>query len=177
MGRVTDELVRVTGRDLPTVVRMSAIWYAKSVIKKTPIAPKVITRNFIFLSAAQSPTGVATRIPASPFKFKPKGRGFAKSGWVKSLRGLGTGGADSKLAWGKAWQFSGFVNALRKFAQPHVQMTNSIPYIETLNKKGNARGTGRNFFDEAMGTTIRRMSRLLEFHAKKIDRAWKRVLF
>ena len=169
MKRATDELAKVTGRSMPNVVRLSAIWFAKSALKRTPIAPKKIRTQFIKQDGKWVHTDKA-------HTFKPKGRGFAKAGWVKSLRGLGRSSNESGFAWGKAWQLSGFTDALRKFAQPHVIMSNSIPYIETLNRKGNKRGTGQHFMDASLKAAATRMSMLLDHHAKELGRAWRRVL-
>jgi len=143
-GGLLNEMAYVTRAEMPKVVRNTGRDFVRKVLGLTPVSPQGY-----------------------------KGRGFAKSGWVKALMGLGVA-VRSRYHYGgkRRWAEFGIFKDGRNQALPFVEVGNTVPYIEKLNREGGNRGAPR-FFQRAFAMTILQMERTLTRMARKQARLWR----
>jgi len=132
-----DEMAEVTGAELKKVIRNTSRDCVFSLIKVTPMAPQ------------------GTR-----------GRGFAKSGWLKALRQLGV---KPKVPFdqfgGKAAdRLSDFVDGLEK-DEPFTELVNQIPYIEEI---------GGAILELAISDTNAKLAVRLTRMSRRLGGTWSR---
>ena len=159
LSRLMNEMQDLTQRETKVIVRNMGRDFTKLALRLTPLAPKQVKRT------KGKRKGATRRI---------FGRGFARAGWLKALRGLGV---QVKARWDqfggkKAVRLSAFVDGLSS-AKPFVIIANQIPMIELLNNKG-GRGGQRHFFQKTLTALLIKTETTLERLSKKQARAWKR---
>lgn len=141
------EMQRATGRDEKMVVRNSARDFCRAALRRTPIAQK------------------------DPFR-KRRGRGFAKSGWVKALRGLGLSTGATLIRGGKGvgLRFGDFKDG-RQNVMPFVEVANQVPYITQLDT-GSSKNPPYHILSLATNDTMRKMERILNRMSTRMARRW-----
>jgi hypothetical protein len=132
-----EEMQEVTGAELKKVIRNTSRDMAFSLIRVTPIAPQGI-----------------------------RARGFAKAGWLKSLRGLGvTPKAEFDKQGGEAAErLSDFVDGLDK-SEPFTELINQVPFIEEI---------GGAVLELAIADTSTKLEKRLTKMSRKLAGTWAR---
>ena len=131
------EMQEVTGAELKKVIRNTSRDMAFSLIRVTPIAPRGV-----------------------------RGRGFAKAGWLKSLRELGvTPKAEFDKQGGEAAErLSDFVDGLDD-DQPFTELINQVPFIEEI---------GGAVLELAIADTSAKLAKRLTKMSRRVGGAWSR---
>lgn len=160
------EMQKATGADIDKVIRNMGRDFLRSALKKTPFAKKK-AKLYVMQERADGSTF---------YKFMgkgtPKGRGFAKSGWVAMFPKVGLSssagvkaGEASKAATDFIWRkSSGFSN---------MELANQIPYIEALDK-GDANNKPRMILMRSMidlkKKTNKQLDKLAGIQEKRFNR-------
>lgn len=171
-----DETVRVTGRSMELQVKLNGRDYLKKVIKMTPMMKKKQPRWLLVPEHPNSEKKIPKKAKDLGDEFKPwypRGRGFARSGWLVALIGLGLHGTgqEYKKGAGKWKQVGEFKNRLKR-AIPEVELGNVVPFIETLNSLGGSSGEP-HFFQKAFDKTVRHMEHRLTYFSRQIEKKWR----
>lgn len=176
------ETVAVTGRDVRLQCRLNGRDFIKKSIKLTPIMQR--NQDRMVAVADLSPASRSffralgiRYIPARALGMKPytpKGRGFAKSGWLVALFGLGlryqtVPGQLDGGRWREIGKFRDRLNA----TMPSVEIGNAAPFIETLNAQGGNEGQA-HFFQTALEKTVRQMDYRLNYFAWQLSQRFGR---
>jgi len=144
------QMVRATDREAKTVVRNTARDTVKIAMKFTPF-PEGTTKS-------------GRRI---------RTKGFAKSGWVRSMLGLGIKPKTSvhKRGGRKGWEYGLFEDNLSRH-QPAVTIGNRIPYIEDLDR-GSNQNPAYHILARSQIAAINAMHWRLERMAKRMGKRWR----
>ena len=137
---------RLTGADLPKIVRNAGRDFSRSAMRYTPAA--------------------------APRK-APKTRGFAKAGWVKAMKGLGmTVKAQHHRRGGRQGESMGiFKNGLRAW-RPYVDIGNATPYIMLLDRGGEG-NRAAHILSRSLIDTNKKMHRSPPRLARRQGHKWK----
>ena len=184
---LVDETMKVTGRELKVVLFIAGKSLARKLFEATPEMRKNTARHVIIKDlppevrshllragiSVEGQTSIPARKLGREFKpYTPKGRGFAKAGWIRGLQGTRAKQAVQIHFLGKGWRKAGDYVEKLKGARPRLEIANSVPYIETLNARG---GTGGKayFFQTAFGRLNREMEKRLSDFARKAFSNWR----
>lgn len=126
LQRAAIDLSAVCRKSLSEIVIAQAMGFTSVAIKSTKIAPRSVLKTGYY-----SPDGTYYPWP-EPRRIKPVGRGFARSGWVKSMRGLGVAGGDQYLSGKQQGLSFGYFDQSEGSDGLAVTVGNQIPYIDQL---------------------------------------------
>lgn len=189
-----DEMQEVTKAEMPKVIRNVSRDFCRSAMKVTPLARRLTEADFqedggYLVTTKHKKTGKTVqfigtkeqftaarkskRLLARPGQF-PKGRGYARIGWVKALVMLGV---PIKLKQIKADvvainKTGDFVDGM-SHAQPYSEIANRVPYIEKLDKGGPG-VTSHNIMARAMAATATSMERTLTKLSERMAKNWNK---
>lgn len=169
--KAADDMVAATGVAMPLVITNQARDISLRALKYTPIAPRSI---MLYWETLEFADGRKLRIPTAPRRIVLTGRGFAKSGWVKALRGLNStgGGAYTSGGTGKALQFGHFRDGRRIPFAPYVEVGNGIPYIMYL-ENGSKNNPPANMLRKACNEIWQQWESTVDrLMWRKMARAW-----
>jgi hypothetical protein len=127
-----DEMQRLTGAEVPKIVRNIGRDYVRAAVKVTPIAKTTQKSDY-----RRRQDGTFYKLP-KPKGYKVWGRGFAKAGWIKAFAGLGISAQKEPPAkdvrrGNKAFRFGVFRDG-RHRPNPFVEVGNAVPYIGKLDR-------------------------------------------
>ena len=105
--------------------------------------------------------------------YTPKGRGYAKSGWMQAARKLRVKTVLSGIDTRGIRKSGLFVDGRKRKERPYIILGNRVPFIEDLNQTGKRGGRQARFFQAAFDKMNREMERKLNRWAKKAASKWK----
>jgi hypothetical protein len=145
LARALTGIEKLSGREAPIIVRNASRDFCRGAMRATPIAPR--TRSTVWKMVRDKsgkpvphPDGtdraLFVNVGASG-RYRIRGRGFAKAGWVKAMTRLGMKMKTTYHTTGgqQAARFCDF-SANLKASQPWTEIANMVPYIETLDHGG-----------------------------------------
>lgn len=182
LSMLLSEIEKTTKAELPKIIRNAGRDFSRSAISVTPVVKKKIkVRTVVVRDKAGKVVlrgGKPIWIPVkNKFSITPKGRGYAKAGWVKAMLGLGINPVSAVRSWARAGalQHGHFVNGLKQ-KNPFVEIGNKIPYIEELDR-GGSDNPAHHIMSKALSKTIVRTEQGLENAVQIYERRWRRVRF
>jgi hypothetical protein len=160
--KLIDGMIKNTGKDASKVVRNLARDLTRNLVKFTPLAKtktkwkKILRKDGTAYWQYQSPMIDANYV----------GRGFAKAGWLVVLEALGV---TAKADWhrkgkGEAKNKGTVVDRLTA-REPFMMLTNSVDYINELDK-GGQNNRPSNFSDKSILATKQKWVKILEGFSK-----------
>ena len=159
------EMQRTTGADMEIVVRNVARDYTRASMRFTKIADERVTVYEVIQrrdgSIYYKPIGEKT----------PKGRGFAKAGWLAVLAKLGVK-LNSKFPVSQGAVTASDVKKNQGGAKAVISLANQVPYIDALDR-GDERNKPGNIQTKAERATLRKMESTLNKQAKKMRKRWR----
>lgn len=180
LGRKLDEHARFTRRELKDSVKVaSKIWLRKA-ISATPMAAK-FTR-WVWAKIDGILQGI--RLPHPEYdhgtvdQVSTPGRAYAKSGWVRGLLALGI------FSGRKHGQGPGSVSIRLNAPEPVIEITNDVPYIESLDRggpmpalpqhpSGHTNNKPRHILAKATRRTTKELERRMLRTAKRMAAKWR----
>jgi hypothetical protein len=160
------EMQRTTGADMEIVVRNVARDYTRASMRSTKIADDKVTEFEVITrrdgSTVLLPTGKTVT---------PKGRGFAKAGWLAVLAKLGVR-LNSNFPVGTGANDASDVKKNQGGGKAIVSLANQVPYIVKLDRGDEFNKPG-NIQTKAERITLRKMERHLSNQAKKMRKGWQ----
>lgn len=192
------QLIKVTGKDMKTIVRQTAQDWVRKAISATRLGPKYTTHVFVkrgvdfgapdkpFLE--ENETVGRLRLPSRMIgsgtqgKVLTPGRGYAKSGWIRGAVKLGIKSSSKFGGWGG--RKPGDYRDQLSSGQPTFTISNFNPYISTMDSGGKMpdnprKKFGTNFTDPGriVAKATRRaqvkMTQKLDRLAKKAEGIWR----
>lgn len=166
------EMQKSTGAELKTVVRNVGRDFVKQAVFHTPIAPATVPVN-VFRVRKKNGDLVEPAIyyKGSKTRAKTQGRGFAKSGWLTAMYGLGMVPKINKYAGKSTRRVGHFRNGLRN-EDPFVEIGNKVPYIGILDT-GSVNTPPAHIVAKSIRGTEIKMEETLTRLSRKLRRKWR----
>ena len=184
-ARNVEKITAMTTLEMKDIVSYNGKQFIKRAIKFTPLMRKNQPRwipvssfdpatRSTFISAgiisADSKWIKASALGLTPYT--PKGRGFARSGWLKAAQGLKAMNANYTQYMGKYSRSFGLFRDELKRMVPRVTVGNKIPFIEDLDRGSTTNREAAHILARAMAKTNRDMQRKIEYYKRKNSMLW-----
>lgn len=172
-----DELSKQTRKEMPVLLKEQAVFFVRNAISSTPLAKKEVrvVWDFLLQKIVSAKRG---RLPShqKAYTKTPKGRGFARAGWVRAMRqGLQKSSEADKWAWGQAPAFGYYAAQLTGHA-PVIELGNDVPYILVLDRGGKG-NKAADIEGKALRKTTYFIEKRLSAMAQRLQSRWKTSAF
>ena len=152
--RLADDIMLLTGKEMPIVVRNSSKDYIKAAYKQTPLSAKFKPFKAILWK------GVIVAWRAC--KTLIRGRGMARAGWIESMRHFGFNNPWDKNLAGKS-DAKGYITDKTSEDKAEIIISNQVDYILKLDQEN---GIGKAGMDNAKAMMENGIKKLAEKQIK-----------